>query len=93
MKLIYLIPLVFLACNSKPKEDNKTRELPPIYIDTTQKKFPIKVTEVYPNTDERIKQKYIVCTENGIMFYTDLETNVGDTAFYDTDLHKHIDIQ
>lgn len=86
MKFIYFLPLIIFSCVTKPKkkEEIKFRELNPIHIDTTKKKFPITVTEVYLNTDNKIKQKYVVCTENGVMFYTDIETQVGDTAFYDT---------
>ena len=90
MKLIYFLPLFLFSCNSEPKKENtnKTKELNPIYIDTTQKKFPILVTEVNLNTDTTIQHKYVVHTENGIMFYTDIKPNVGDTAFFDNQVYN-----
>lgn len=92
MKLIYFLPLIIFSCFTKKekKEEIKFKELNPIHIDTTQKKFPILVTDVYLNTDNRIKQKYVVCTENGVIFYTNSKTEIGDTAFYDNEINNLI---
>lgn len=43
--------------------------------------WPIKVTSVKPNTDKTIKQKWVVETENGVMYYTNKKPKVGDVAF------------
>ena len=41
----------------------------------------IKVTSVSLNTDRSIKFKWVVMTENGVMYYTNKKPKVGDIAF------------
>ena len=92
MKSIYLIPFVLFGCASvdtEKQEKYKVKELPPSNTDTTtKKKFPIRVTEVILNDDKTIDMEYGVYTENGILYYTNKPTKVGDTAFYDTDIYE-----
>ena len=55
-------------------------------IDTTivinNKPWPIKVVSVTKNTDKFIDGKWQVITENGVMYYTNERTYVGQIAFY-----------
>lgn len=98
MKSIYLIPFILFGCNSVDtgkKEEYPIKQITPINIDTTdrteiavKKKFPIRVTEVILNDNKEIDMKYMVYVENGILYYTNKPTKVGDTAFYDTDIYK-----
>lgn len=92
MKSIYLIPFLLFGCSSvdtEKQEDYKIKELPPVNVDTnTKNKFPIRVTEVILNDDKTIDKKYGVYAENGILYYTNKPTKVGDTAFYDTDIYE-----
>jgi len=43
---------------------------------------PIKVVSVVRNTDKFIDGKWQVMTENGVMYYTNNTTYVGQIAFY-----------
>jgi len=54
-------------------------------IDTTigmNRPWPVKVINVKPNTNEFIEGEWIVMTENGLTYYTNEITHVGQIAFY-----------
>ena len=57
-----------------------------IPIDTTigmnGKPWPVKVISVRPNTNEFIEGDWVVTTENGLTYYTNEITHVGQIAFY-----------
>jgi hypothetical protein len=46
------------------------------------KPWPVKVINVEPNTNEFIEGEWIVMTENGLTYYTNEITHVGQIAFY-----------
>ena len=68
----------------EPQINDTIYEIVP--IDTTivinNKPWPIKVVSVTKNTDKFIDGKWQVITENGVMYYTNERTYVGQIAFY-----------
>jgi hypothetical protein len=71
--------------------DNVTIDTTIGYFNDTTKSWPIKVTSVVRNTDKFIDGKWQVMTENGVMYYTNSTTYVGQIAFYINDNDEIVD--
>jgi hypothetical protein len=90
MKKLFLVLsiITLVACNMiTPQpilisrvDTVKVSPQPIIPTDTT-KAWPIRVISVERNTDRDIDMAWQVTTENGIMYYTNKEPQIGDIAF------------
>lgn len=91
-KLLFLISLLSsclpVETNTNPVPEQNTNQSvdgDSIYLFKVDNSSPVtvvKVQKVRNKFGKTVKHKWVVTTENGVLYYTDQKTNVGDTAFY-----------
>ena len=52
--------------------------IPLLYLADT---WPIKVSKIEKNRNKLVKEKWMITTENGVVYYTNHKPKIGDIAF------------
>ncbi len=94
--ILILLSLLFIlsksTSESKPIIQNEEYKIDsiisdPLRVDTAitlgqTDSLPVRIVSVEKNANKIVNVKYQVLTENGLLYYTNEKSKVGDTAFY-----------
>jgi hypothetical protein len=94
--ILILLSLLFIlsksTSESKPIIQNEEYKIDsiisdPLRVDTAitlgqTDSLPVRIVSVEKNANKIVNVKYQVLTENGLLYYTNQKSKVGDTAFY-----------
>lgn len=93
--ILILLSLLFIlsksTSESKPIIQNEYKIdsiiSDPLRVDTSitlgqTDSLPVRIVSVEKNSNKIVNVKYQVLTENGLLYYTNEKSKVGDTAFY-----------
>jgi hypothetical protein len=94
--ILIILSLLFIlsksTSESKPIIQNEEYKIDsiisdPLRVDTAitlgqTDSLPVRIVSVEKNANKIVNVKYQVLTENGLLYYTNEKSKVGDTAFY-----------